>query len=96
MGHPLVLGGEKSKKIVHTNFCFLSVIHRRCRPTGYETGHFLSTAEVHPPIRGASCRAKHQLRLNRELVSYQTYLPVTVISTGSVCGGMQEFALQAW
>jgi hypothetical protein len=24
------------------------------------------------------------------------YLPVTVISTGSVCGGMQEFALQAW
>jgi len=24
---------------------FLKVIHRRCRPTGYETGHFLSSAE---------------------------------------------------
>ena len=26
----------------------------------------------HPPFRGASCRAKHQPRLNRELVSSQS------------------------
>ena len=25
----------------------------------------------HPPFRGASCRVKHQLRLNREFVSFQ-------------------------
>ena len=27
---------------------------------------------AHPPFRGASCRAKHQRRLNRELVSSQS------------------------
>jgi hypothetical protein len=26
----------------------------------------------HPPFRGASCRVKHQRRLNRELVSSQS------------------------
>jgi hypothetical protein len=30
----------------------------------------------HPPIRGASCRAKHQPRLNRELVSSQSFAGV--------------------
>ena len=31
----------------------------------------LELESAHPPFRGASCRAKHQPRLNRELVSSQ-------------------------
>jgi hypothetical protein len=102
-GFPAGLGGIKE---LHA--AFLKVVHRRCRPAGYETGHFLSSAERatnprvphpsrafcegwdtknpdtdrrlshplqrtqrmgHPPFRGASCRAKHQPRLHREIVS---------------------------
>jgi hypothetical protein len=41
--------------------------------TGRRVSHPLQRAQRmgHPPIRGASCCAKHQPRLNRELVSYR-------------------------
>jgi hypothetical protein len=42
------------QKIVHTNFCFLSVIHRRYRPAGYETDFVAGQAELQiPPLRFA-------------------------------------------
>jgi hypothetical protein len=36
--------GEIQKNNAH-DICFFSVAHRRCRPAGYEPGHFLSSAE---------------------------------------------------
>ena len=39
-GFPIELGA-----LNQLHAAFLKVVHRRCRPAGYETGHFLSSAE---------------------------------------------------
>jgi hypothetical protein len=50
----------------------------------------------HPPFRGASCRAKHQPRLNRELVSYQKAAHASMVGPRSRKSGVLRAFCEGW